>query len=37
MGFNPFREHKKTALDLVMVVFAALAMLAVIAWAIFGG
>lgn len=37
MGFNPFREHEKTTLDIVMVVFAILATLAVIAWAIFSG
>jgi hypothetical protein len=37
VGFNPFREHKKTAMDIVMVVIAVLAMAAVIAWAIFAG
>jgi hypothetical protein len=37
VGFNPFREHKKTALDIAMVVVALLAMAAVIAWAIFTG
>jgi hypothetical protein len=36
VGFNPFREHDKSALDIAMVVFAVLATLAVIAWAIFG-
>jgi hypothetical protein len=36
VGFNPFREHETTALDIAMVVFAVLATLAVIAWAIFG-
>jgi hypothetical protein len=36
VGFNPFREHERTTLDIVMVVFAVLAGLAVIAWAIFG-
>jgi hypothetical protein len=37
VGFNPFREHEKSALDIAMVVVAILAMLAVIAWAIFSG
>lgn len=37
MGFNPFREHEKTALDIAMVVFAVLATVAVIAWAMFSG
>jgi hypothetical protein len=37
VGFNPFREHDRSAVDIVMVVFAVLAGLAVIAWAIFGG
>jgi hypothetical protein len=37
VGFNPFREHEKNAWDIVLVVFALLAGLAVIAWAIFGG
>jgi hypothetical protein len=36
VGFNPFREHEKSAMDIVVVVFAALAILGVIAWAIFG-
>jgi hypothetical protein len=36
VGFNPFREHNKSALDIAMVVVAAVATLAVIAWAIFG-
>ena len=37
MGFNPFREQDKSALDIIMVVFAIVAMLAVISWAIFAG
>jgi hypothetical protein len=36
MGFNPFREHEKSAIDIAIVVVAVLAVLAVIAWAIFG-
>lgn len=35
VGFNPFREHNKTAFDVVMVAVAIGAMLALIAWAIF--
>jgi hypothetical protein len=34
VGFNPFREHEKTTLDVVIVVFAVVAILAVIAWAV---
>jgi hypothetical protein len=37
VGFNPFREQDKSALDIAMVVFAVLAILAVLAWAIFSG
>jgi hypothetical protein len=37
VGFNPFREQEKTALDVAMVVVAVLATLAVIAWALFSG
>jgi hypothetical protein len=37
VGFNPFREHEKTSLDVAMVVFAVIAVLAVIAWALFAG
>jgi hypothetical protein len=37
MGFNPFREQTRTALDVVMVVGAIVATLAVVAWAIFSG
>jgi hypothetical protein len=36
VGFNPFREHEKSALDIAMVIAAILATLAVIAWAVFG-
>jgi hypothetical protein len=35
MGFNPFRSHDKSAADIVMVVLALVATLAVIGWAIF--
>jgi hypothetical protein len=37
VGFNPFREHEKSILDIVMVVLALLATIAVIAWALFSG
>lgn len=37
VGFNPFREHEKTAFDIVMVAVAVLVMLGFIAWAIFAG
>jgi len=37
VGFNPFREQDKTALDIAMVVIAVLATVAVIAWAMFSG
>jgi hypothetical protein len=36
MGLNPFRPQTKTALDIAMVVIAALATLVVVGWAIFG-
>lgn len=35
MGFNPFRSHNRSATDIVMVVLAVAATLAVIGWAIF--
>jgi hypothetical protein len=35
VGFNPFRKHERTALDVVMVVVALLATVALIAWAVF--
>jgi hypothetical protein len=35
VGFNPFRDHERTTLDIVMVVLALLATLAVIGWALF--
>jgi hypothetical protein len=36
VGFNPFREQEKSAVDVVIVVFAVVAILAVIAWALLG-
>lgn len=35
VGFNPFRQHETGFLDIVMVVFAVVVTLALIAWAIF--
>ena len=37
MGFNPFREQNRSVVDIVMVVFAIGAALALVAWAIFSG
>jgi hypothetical protein len=36
VGFNPFREHEKSAADVAMVIVAVLATIGVVAWAIFG-
>jgi hypothetical protein len=36
MGFNPFREQERSVLDIVMVVLALLATVAVILWAVLG-
>lgn len=35
VGFNPFRKHERTTLDVVMVVLGILATVAVIVWAIY--
>jgi hypothetical protein len=37
VGFNPFRDHEKSAADIAMVIIAIAATLAVLAWAIFSG
>jgi len=37
VGFNPFRDHEKSALDIVLVVATVLVTIAVIAWAVFSG
>jgi hypothetical protein len=37
VGFNPFREHDRSAADIVMVVLALVATILVIGWAIFSG
>jgi hypothetical protein len=37
MGFNPFRDHEKSAADIAAMVIALVAILTVLAWAIFSG
>lgn len=37
MGFNPFRQQDRSVGDVVMVVGAIVATLAVVAWGFFGG
>ena len=37
MGFNPFREQRKTAFDVVMVVGALALTIGLVLWAMFGG
>jgi hypothetical protein len=37
VGFNPFREHDKSAADIAAMVIALIAIVAVVAWAIFSG
>ena len=37
MGFNPFRPHRKTTADLVMVASAVAVIVAAVLWAIFAG
>jgi hypothetical protein len=37
VGFNPFREQNKSAADIAAMVIALVAILAVLAWAIFSG
>jgi hypothetical protein len=34
MGFNPFREQDRSALDIALVVIALLATIGVIVWAV---
>ena len=36
MGFNPFREQKRSAADIVLVVVFIVVTLAVVAWGFFG-
>jgi hypothetical protein len=37
MGFNPFREQRKTAFDVAMVVGALALTIGLVLWAMFGG
>jgi len=37
MGFNPFREGRRDAIDVLLVVGAIVVALALVAWAAFGG
>jgi hypothetical protein len=37
VGFNPFRKQEKTALDIFMMVFAVVATLGAIVWAVSAG
>jgi len=36
MGLNPYRPHRRSPADIVMVVCALLACLALVLWALFG-
>ncbi len=37
MGFNPFREQRRSVFDVVLVAVAVAATLALLAWGFFGG
>jgi hypothetical protein len=37
MGFNPFRDHDRSAADVAAMVIALLVILGLLAWAIFSG
>jgi hypothetical protein len=37
VGFNPFRDHERSVADIAAMVVALIAILAVVAWAIFSG
>ncbi len=37
MGFNPFRSHRKTTADLVIMAAALVVIIAVVLWAFFAG
>lgn len=37
MGLNPFREQRKTAFDVAMVVGAVVVTIGIVLWAMFGG
>jgi len=36
VGLNPFRQHRRSPADIVMVAAALLACVALVAWALFG-
>jgi hypothetical protein len=36
MGYNPFRAHRQSAADVVIVVVAMIVIAALVAWAFFG-
>jgi hypothetical protein len=36
MGYNPFRAHRQSATDIVIVVVAMVVIAALVAWAFFG-
>lgn len=36
MGFNPFRDHERSTLDIVLVVVFVVITAAVVAWALLG-
>jgi hypothetical protein len=36
MGFNPFRQHRRSPADIVMVAAALLVCVALVAWALLG-
>ena len=36
MGFNPFREQRKTAIDVALVVIFAVIIAGFVLWALFG-
>lgn len=37
MGFNPFREHERSVLDIVLVAAAVAVTVGLVGWALFGG
>lgn len=37
MGFNPFRDHDTSVIDIAVMLLAFVAIIAVLAWAIFSG
>jgi hypothetical protein len=37
VGFNPFRQHRHSGVDVAIVILAVLVTAAVVAWALLGG